>query len=160
MLTYVTGASLPASCVCQGGTFTWKDENGFTCPDHVEACWIYPDGFMASYSTNFGNGSGSVCRIYGEQGVIDLASWTTPTFSRAGALRASELPSQETPVEAVPQQPDHFLDWLQCLRSRKSTIAPIESGYEHAVAVIMAMKALDTGRRQVYDPVKRDIVNG
>jgi predicted dehydrogenase len=159
MLNYVTGSTLPASCVCQGGTFTWKDENKFSCPDQVEATWIYPEGFMASYSTNCGNGSGSVCRICGEQGVIDLASWTKPTFSRAGASKPSKLPTQETPVEAV-ACPDHFLNWLQCLRSRKPTICPIESGYEHSVAVIMAVRAMDTGRRQVYDPVQREIHDG
>jgi predicted dehydrogenase len=159
MLAYATGAKLPASCVCQGGIFTWKDENRFTCPDHIEASWIYPEGFMASYSTNCGNGGGSVCKIYGELGVIDLTSWTAPTFSRAGAIRESKLPGQDAPVEAVPQ-PDHFLDWLQCLRTRKPTIAPVESGYEHSVAVIMAMKAFDAGRRQVYDAAKRDIRDG
>ena len=57
------------SCVAQGGTFTWKDEYGFTCPDHAEATWIYPEGFMVSYSTNFGNGSGNVLKIYGDQGI-------------------------------------------------------------------------------------------
>lgn len=68
MLTFVTGSTLPRSCVCQGGIFTWKDENNFTCPDHVEATWIYPEGFIASYATNYGNGSGNVSRVYGEQG--------------------------------------------------------------------------------------------
>jgi predicted dehydrogenase len=159
MLTYLTGSTLPSSCVCQGGIFTWKDENHFTCPDHVEATWIYPEGFMASYSTNCGNGSGSVCKVYGDQGVLDLTTWTKPTFSSAGARQPSKLPARDTPVEAI-DQPDHFLDWLLCLRSRKPTIAPIEAGYEHSVAVIMAMKAFDTGRRQVYDPVNRALCDG
>jgi predicted dehydrogenase len=159
MLNYMTGATLPSSCVCQGGIFTWNDENHFTCPDHVQATWIYPEGFMASYSTNFGNASGSVCRVYGEQGTIDLTNWVKPTYCRAGALKPSSLPQEDTPVEPI-EQPDHFLDWLQCLRSRKPPIAPIEAGYEHSVAVIMAAKAFDTGRRQIYDPVKQEIRDG
>jgi hypothetical protein len=36
----------------------------------------------------------------------------------------------------------------------------MEAGYQHAVAVIMAMKAYDTGRRQVFDPEKREIREG
>jgi len=65
----------------------------------------------------------------------------------------------QEPVEPI-DTPDHFLDWLQCLRNRKPTRAPIEAGYQHAVAVIMAVKASDTGKRQVYDPDRREIREG
>lgn len=159
LYNYIVGTTLPVSCVAQGGTFTWKDEYGFTCPDHAQATWIYPEGFMVSYSTNFGNGSGSVHKIYGDQGVIDLTRWQTPTYSRAGAIKPSQAPKEETPVEAV-DTPDHFLNWLQCLRTRKACNAPIEAGYTHCVPALMAMRAFDTGRRQTYNPQKREIVDG
>jgi len=161
LLNYIVGARLPTSCVAQGGTFTWKDENRFTCPDHCEATWIYPEGFMVSYSTNFGNGQGNVLKIYGDEGVIDLTNWTKPSYSAAGALpqKKSKAPKVDTPVKAV-DIPDHFLDWLQCLRTRKTTNAPIEAGYDHSVPVIMAMKAFDSGKRQIYDPQKREIREG
>lgn len=68
---YIIGCTLPLSCVAQGDTFTWKDED-FDCPDHCEATWIYPEGFIVHYSTNYGNSSGSVQKIYGDQGTIDL----------------------------------------------------------------------------------------
>jgi predicted dehydrogenase len=159
LYNYITGSTLPLSCVAQGGTYTWKDENQFTCPDHCQALFTYPEGFMVSYSTNFGNGSGSVLKIYGDQGVIDLTNWQKPTFSRAGAIKPSEAPGEETPVEAV-ETADHFLDWLQCLRTRKTCNAPIEAGYNHCVPALMASRAFDTGRRQVYDPEKREMREG
>lgn len=159
LYNYIVGSTLPVSCVAQGGTFTWKDEYKFTCPDHCEATWIYPDGFLVSYATNFGNGSGSVLKIYGDQGVIDLSNWTKPTYSSAGAIKTSEAPKAETPVTPV-ETPDHFLDWLQCLRSRKACNAPIEAGYNHCVPALMAVRAMDTGRRQVYVPEKREIRDG
>jgi len=46
------------------------------------------------------------------------------------------------------------------MRTRKTPNAPIDAGYQHAVAVIMAMKAFDTGKRQVYDVKKREIREG
>jgi len=159
LYNYIVGAALPVSCVAQGGTFTWKDEYGFTCPDHVQAAWIYPDGFLVSYSTNFGNGSGNVLKIYGEQGVLDLSNWQAPTYSSAGAIKTGSLPPKDTPVPPV-ETPDHFLDWLQCLRSRKACNAPIEAGYTHCVPALMAVRAMDTGRRQVYDPQAREIREG
>lgn len=155
---YIVGCKLPLSCVAQGGTFTWKDE-GFTCPDRCEATWIYPEGFLVHYSTNFGNSSGSVQKIYGDQGTIDFTNRKGPTYSSAGAIKPSKLPKGETPVEPV-EIPDHFLDWLQCLRTRKPTNAPIEAGYYHSVPVIMGTRAMDTGKRQVFDPQKREIREG
>ena len=56
--------------------------------------------------------------------------------------------------------PDHFLDWLQCLRTRGTPNASIDAGYQHAVAVIMAMQSYDTGKRTVYDAEKREIREG
>jgi len=155
---YIVGCKLPLSCVAQGGTFIWKDQ-GFTCPDHCEATWIYPEGFLVHYSTNFGNSSGSVQKIYGDLGTIDLTNRKGPTYSSAGAIKPGKLPKADTPVEPV-EIPDHFLDWLQCLRTRKTTNAPIEAGYYHSVPVIMGARAMDTGKRQIFDPQQREIREG
>ncbi len=159
LYNYIAGSTLPQSCVALGGTFTWNDENHFTCPDHAQATWIYPEGFLVSYSTNFGNGSGNVLKIYGDRGMIDLTDWQAPTCSSAGALKSGKLPRKERPVPPV-DTADHFLDWLDCLRSRKACNAPIDADYNHCVSALMAMRALDTGRRQVHDAATRAIREG
>jgi len=159
LIHYITGAKFPTSAVCQGGTFTWKDEHKFTCPDHVEATWIYPEGFMVHYSSNLGNGSGNSFKIFGDQGVLDMVAWNSPALTAEGGSKNKGAIRGKQPVQDV-QRPDHFLDWLQCLRSRKTPNASIDAGYQHAVAVIMAMTAYDTGRRQVYDVEKREIREG
>jgi predicted dehydrogenase len=159
LINYITGAKFPTSVTGQSGTFTWNDQHGFTCPDQVQATWVYPEGFLVSFTTNFTNGSGSLIRLLGNQGTLNLTPWTRPTVSRAGAGASSPLSAEETPVEPI-ATPDHFLDWLQCLRNRRPCRAPIDAGYQHAVAVIMAVKAADTGLRQVYDPTRREIRTG
>ena len=157
LVHYITGAKHPVSAVCHGGTFTWKD-HGFTCPDHVEALWIYPEGFMVTYSTNFGNSSGSVERLYAEHGIMDLVPWGAPTVAGDGAITKGKLGKRE-PVTPVPHD-DHVLDWLKCIRSRGTPNADIEAGYQHAVAVVMAMTAFDAGRRILYDADKRTFTEG
>ncbi|MDI6450210.1 Gfo/Idh/MocA family oxidoreductase [Anaerobaca lacustris] len=159
LVHYITGATFPTSCVCLGGTFTYKDEHNFTCPDHVQALWIYPEGFMVSYSTNFGNGSGNSFKIFGDEGVLDMVTWTAPVLSAEGGAKRRGQIRGKVPVEDVPR-PDHFLDWLQCLRSRKTPNASIDAGYQHAVACLMAVRSFDTGKRTIYDPQKRDIREG
>jgi predicted dehydrogenase len=159
LVHYITGAKFPTSCVCLGRTFTWKDEHKFTCPDHVQALWIYPEGFMVSYSTNFGNGSGNSFKIFGDQGVLDMVSWTEPMLSaEGGGKRMGQIRGQKRVDDVA--HPDHFLDWLQCLRTRGTPNASIDAGYQHAVAVIMAMQSYDTGKRTVYDAQKREIREG
>jgi predicted dehydrogenase len=159
LVHYITGAKFPKSAVCLGGTYTWRDENKFTCPDCVQAVWDYPEGFQVTYSTNFGNGSGNSFKMFGNQGVLDLINWTAPVLTAEGASKNKGVIRGSKPVEDVPT-PDHFLNWLQCLRSRQTPNADIEAAYRHAVAVIMAVEAFDTGNRQVFDPEKRTMKNG
>jgi len=159
LVHYITGAQFPISCVCLGGTFTWKDEHKFTCPDHVQALWIYPEGFMVSYSTNFGNGSGNSFKIFGDEGVLDMVDWMAPVLTAEGGGKRKGKIRGKNPVQEV-QRPDHFLDWLQCIRSRQTPNASIEAGYQHAVACLMAVRAFDTGKRMIYDHAKRQIREG
>jgi hypothetical protein len=49
-------------------------------------------------------------------------------------------------------------NWIECIRTRSQPVAPIEAGYAHSVAVILADEAMQTGRRLGYDHSKREIV--
>ncbi len=153
---YVTGTEFPESCVCLGGIFTWKDEHQFTLPDCVQATWIYPEGFMVSSSNNLGYGMGNVRNFYGEKGMINMIDWSTPVYNDKGAPRRDGNIKGENPVSHI-DRPDHFLDWLQCIRSGNTPHAPIEAEYQHAVAVLMAVESYKTGRKAVYDKLKRKI---
>jgi predicted dehydrogenase len=158
LVHFITGSTLPTSAVAMGDTFVWKDKYRFDCPDQVDAMLIYPAGFMVHYSTNFGNGSGNRTVMYGTQGMMDLTSRRKPVASGAGAYEKGRLDKEEV-VEPV-DCPDHFLNWLECLRSRKAPVAPIDSGYQHAVACILADRAWETGHRQGYDHQTRQIRKG
>ncbi|MCK5862202.1 MAG: Gfo/Idh/MocA family oxidoreductase, partial [Candidatus Hydrogenedentes bacterium] len=159
LVHYITGAKFPKSCVAMSGTDTWIDEHNFDAPDHVNAVWEYEDGFKAYYSTNFGNGSGSCFKIYGNKGVLDLTNWSRILVSGEGAQGETDLPAKPAPVDEI-DRPDHMEDWLQCVRNRKAPNADIDAGYQHAVAVLMAVTASDTGQRQVYDQKTRTIKAG
>jgi predicted dehydrogenase len=154
LVHYITGARYPASCISHGGIFTWKDKYQFTCHDHAQALWEYSDGFLVSYSTNFGNEYGNSFKFFGDQGVMKLENWNAPVYTAEGASKNKGSIRGINPVKEI-ERPDHFLDWLQCLRTRKSPHAPMEAGYQHAVAVIMAMVSHDTGRRTFFDQTKR-----
>ena len=87
---------------------------------------------MVSYSTNFGNCGGSVLKIYGDEGTIDLTNWTAPTYSvgrghqaqqaaQGGhARRAGRDPRPLPRLAAVPAHPQDD----QRARSRPATTTP------------------------------------
>ena len=155
MIHYVTGCGLPQSCTTQGGTFTWKDDQAFTAPDEVESNWIYPEGFLVSYTTGYGNSGGKSYRFFGSKGTLDMGG-DTPIVTGEGAIDGENRIPRKAGVDLV-DTPEHFLNFLQCLRSGKTPNADIHSGYQHSVASIMSVQAMDTGRRQIYDPAKREI---
>ncbi len=159
MVHFVTGAKAPKCAVALGGTFRWK--NQYSCPDSIEVALEYPEGFLVRYCSVFGNGANSYFKFIGTRGTLDVTG-TAPgrvwTVSGEGSGEPDKIqPGTEVPkAESVP----HMQNFFECMRTRKSPIAPLEAGYAHAVAIILADEAFTRGARMVYDPVKRTIQAG
>ena len=156
LMHYVMDCGFPQSCMCMGGTTYWNDENKFTTPDNVMATWMYPEGFMVTSSNNFGNFAGNTRKFYGDKGTLAVDNWNAPTYSADGGPKRDGKIRGKQEVTPIPH-PDHFLDWLQCMRSGKTPNASIDAGYQHAIAVLMAVMSYDTGKKTVYDHAKRSI---
>ena len=159
LVHFVTGATAPKRVVTLGGIYRWKDARN--APDSVETILEYPEGFLVRYSTSFGNSANNFMKFFGTRGTLDATrwSWDKPwTISGEGSGEANKI----KPGESIPnaESTPHMKNWLECLRSRKQPNAPIDSGYSHSVAAIMADEALIRGRRMVYDPAKRSIHEG
>ena len=142
---------LPETAVAHGGIYVWKD--GREHADTIECLFGYPKGFMLTYSTRLGNNKmGAEAIFYGTKGTFDTKSWTV---SPVGG-RANERVKEE--IKVKPERGiDHVRNWIECLRSRKDPNAPIEAGYAHSVASIMAFRAWESGRRQLYVPATQEI---
>lgn len=159
LMHYVTAVEFPKRVVALGSTQRWKEK--YDAPDSVEVAFEYPDGPMVRYCTIFGNSAGNYAKWWGTRGVLDaknLSARDAWTVSGDGSGekdkidRLTELPKNEP----VP----HMQNWIECIRTGAQPIAPIEAGYSHSVAVIMADEAMQSGRRMTYDHAKRDIISG
>ncbi|WP_414662222.1 Gfo/Idh/MocA family oxidoreductase [Horticoccus sp. 23ND18S-11] len=156
LMHYVTDCSFPVSCMCMGGVTYWKDENNFTVPDNVIATWMYPEGMMVTSSNNFANSAGNTRKFFGEKGTLAVDNWNAPTYSADGGPKRDGKIRGKMDVTPV-ARPDHFLNWLQCMRSGETPHASIDAGYQHAIAVLMAVISYDTGKKTTYDHSKRKI---
>jgi predicted dehydrogenase len=141
---WFTGLPHPRSVVANGGIYLWKD--GRKNWDTMTAVFDYgplddlTKGFQVQYSSRFTNSAGGVKELYySNGGMIDMDKHTvTPT----GGLRAREaasmglkenlLPSFSLVEKAEtvstdadtgrdPQTSANMRNWMECVRSRKTT---------------------------------------
>lgn len=153
---FVMDCGLPTSCMCMGDVLTWKDEHNFTTPDCVQATWMYPEGFMLKSANNFGNSAGNSKKIFGTHGTLDILNANAPSYSAEGGPKRDGKIRGKVDIKPI-ERPDHFLNWLQCMRSGETPHASIDAGFQHAVAVLMAVMSYDSGKKTTYDPAKRKI---
>lgn len=155
LVHFVTGAQFPKRVTALGGIYRWKDER--TAPDSFEALLEY-DGFLVRYNTTFGTDSNSFLKFFGTRGVMDATEWDKP-WVLTGQEDEPDSVARDARIPEAGSMP-HMKNWLECLRSRKAPAAPIEAGYQHAVACLMADESWTRGTRMAYDPIKRRIYPG
>jgi predicted dehydrogenase len=157
LMHYTTGVEFPSKVVALGGTYRWKGK--YSAPDSVEVVYEYPEGFMVRYCTMFGNGANNYAKWFGTRGTVDAARLSTRDKWVATGEGSGEPDKIEGRIEIEePQVVHHMQDFIECIRTGRKPIAPIEAGFSHSVAVIAADQAMREGRRLTYDARKRAIV--
>ena len=158
-IQWIMDDPFPASVAAQGGVYVWKD--GRENPDTFQALFEYPKGYIVSYSTRFGNDRGSLGPIvYGTDGILDVDKMTASGDGGGGVVTPAPYDCNVDPSKKIKdtvkleEHPGtgHMRNWMECLRSRKTPNADVNAGYSHSIAIIMAIKALHSGRRIYFDP--------
>lgn len=148
---WVMNAKFPSTAVANGGHYVWKD--GREHEDTIYAIFDFPEGFAMRYVTGLGNTDASGLTLYGTNGVFKESTWSA---TGAGGRGAGVI-KEEVKVVREPSD-SHMGNWIDCIRSRKQTNAPIEVGYAHSVCTILGYQALITGKKMKYLPDQRKIV--
>jgi hypothetical protein len=52
----------------------------------------------------------------------------------------------------------HTDNWLSCMRRRQTPNGSIDTGFGHAVAVVMATRSYREGRKIYWDPKREEIL--
>jgi predicted dehydrogenase len=178
---WFTGLTHPRTVTANGGIYQWKD--GRTNADTLTAVFDYgplsdnSKGFQVVYTSRFSNSAGGVKEIYySNGGMLDLENnkvtsegglkgfEAAPMGLKANLLENFELP-KNTVATAANMSRDimtsaHMRNWMECIRSRKQTNAPVEAGYNHAIAVIMTNAAYRTGLRVTFDEKTQEVMAG
>jgi len=178
---WFTGLPHPRSVVANGGVYQWHD--GRQNWDTMTAVFDYgprdnpAQGFQVVYSSRMSNSAGGVKEIYySNGGTLDLDKDRVSSDGGLNAeaaeemgMRANLLPvaslaaSSATASTAANTGADEMTvanvrNWMECIRSRKSTNANIEAGYSHSVALCMTIAAIQTGQRITFDDAKQEVI--
>jgi predicted dehydrogenase len=178
---WFAGLPHPRSVVANGGIYQWKD--GRKNADTLTVVFDYgplddpSSGFQVQFTSRFSNSAGETKELYySNAGMINL---DTNEISPLGGLQEPEAsamgmkPNLLTPMKLEgpkvassantgndPLTFNHVKNWMDCLRSRKQPNAPIEAGYQHSIANIMANAAYRTGKKITFDAQKQDVLAG
>jgi len=179
---WFSGFSHPRSVAANGGIYTWND--GRVNPDTVTAVMDYgpandmTKGFQVTYSSRFTNSAGGIKELYySNAGMLNLDTnevtsegGLTKKYAAAMGMEPNLLESFTLPnaakietdasTGADPMTSLHMRNWMKCVLTRKTPHAPVEAGYNHSIANIMARTALETGKKVTFDDAKQEIIVG
>jgi predicted dehydrogenase len=163
----------PASVDANGGVFAWHD--GRENPDTFQALLTYPKGFLVSYATSFGNDGDSTIRIMGKKGtLINHGTEGTPrwrwveekgNFEETPEVKREEkwlsLPGDggRGPAWTPDEDLSHMTNWLEALRASRQPSAPVQAGYAHSVACMMAARSYWEGKRLYWDTENETVLD-
>jgi predicted dehydrogenase len=180
---WFSGLPHPRSVVANGGVYFWKD--GRQNWDTMTAVFDYGPlndpaaGFQVTFSSRMHNGEEDPKEIYySNGGELNLSTnkvsprgGLTEKFARDMKMSANLLAEKdltkmaETVVSSANTGGDvlttnHMRNWMECVRSRQQTHAPVQAGYAHSIACIMTNAAVRTGQRATFDEVSQEVMAG
>lgn len=179
---WFSGLQHPRSVVANGGIYAWKD--GRKNWDTISAVFDYgptnnaSDGFQVTFGSRMHNGDEKPSEIYyangGELNLItnqvSPKGGLNKKFAEEMKMQTNLLPelslSEMEPVIASANTggdkltSNHVRNWMECVRSRKQPNAPVEAGYSHSIATIMANAAVHTGQKVTFDEKTQEVMAG
>ena len=154
---------LPTVAYTSGGVFSEKD--GREVPDTIGVTLDFPNDLLVTWQSTFSNRRyGLVDRILGSDGTIEhgfASSEMVGTedreyirFDPEPVNRPEGTSLSDTSPGGETADRDHLANWINCIRSRTSTNAPVDTGYRSAVACHMANLAYRRKQRVTLQEAK------
>jgi predicted dehydrogenase len=179
---WFSGLQHPRSVVANGGIYAWKD--GRKNWDTLTAVFDYgpqndpANGFQVTFGSRMHNGDEHPAEIYYSNGgelnlntnKVSPVGGLTQKMASAMGMQPNLLPEMslsntEKVVVSANTGGDvltsnHVRNWMECVRSRQTPHAPVEAGYSHSIATIMANAAVHTGQKVTFDEATQEVMAG
>lgn len=151
------GLQFPSLGVASGGIFKFSDYDR-EVPDTFNMCLDYPEKLSVVIVGTLANEHPTEPAIRGDEGTLTLQNvgdWAS------GFDSITVLPRQGSPRVIPAGKQDatglHWLDFLQCVRSRQKPSSDVAFGYQVQVALNMAMLSYLKRKVATFDPEAQEI---
>lgn len=181
IMHWVMGVEGPSAACSSGGRLALTDDNGET-PDTQDAVFEYP-GFTALWShreASRGRGAGNGLEFFGTKGSLFITRSGFEVFPDTKVPPQNQIPQfigmpvggpthvhSFTPVpwtQAIKEARSndllaaHARNFLDCVKSRRKPIAPVEGGHQVATASHLANISLCLGRKIKWNLETEEII--
>jgi predicted dehydrogenase len=139
----------PKRVVAAGGIYYYKD--GREVPDLVNLCVDYPDGPTVMLLATLANDTGLTWQIRGQKATMSFDGPTGPAKIEpqraAGGGETREIKgSRHWSLE------NHWLDFLDCVKTRKQPRSDAAMGYKVMTVLHMGVRSVRSGMGLGFDP--------
>jgi predicted dehydrogenase len=180
---WFSGYNHPRSVTANGGIYMWKD--GRRNWDTITAVFDYgptndaSTGFQVVFGSRMHNGEDKPGEIYYSNGgelnlitnKVSPKGGLRANYAEAMNMKANQLPELHLTDRVVKVEAGantggdelttaHVKNWMECIRSRQQTNAPVEAGYYHSIATIMTNAAARTGEKVTFDEKTQEVMAG
>jgi predicted dehydrogenase len=156
------GVDAPQVVTAVGGNFALQDNR--ETPDTLIASFQYP-GFVCTYENRLANagtinGKGGGILFHGADGTlfVDRQGFEiVPEKRKVGEAWIDRMEAMRVENSNQHHQ-DHMLDFIDCVKSRRTPVADIEIGHRSTSTALLGNVAYRTGRRIEWDAKNERII--
>jgi predicted dehydrogenase len=136
------------------GQGVWPHDGIYNAPVEYDISCRYSNGIMMRVANESRYPMGMGTTWYGDNGWIHV--------DRGGVIKASDpkILNEKTGDKEIHlyKSDNHWKNFLECVRSRKPAIAPIEPAFRAITVALLGEIAMTTGQKIQWDPEKQEII--
>ncbi len=159
-IQYLLGHGIPDSCSCVGWNALLKD--GRETPDTWTAVYTFEKpGCTVTFNGSMNTGVGQPVEICGKLATLrfDGIAHDVNNFSiEPEGFPGSEKLPKGYERGKTPQQPNHMVDFFNCVRSRKKPKCDEDEAFIETATFVMSVESYQQKRVVRWDPAKEEIL--
>jgi predicted dehydrogenase len=158
-IQWFMGSQGPAAATCAGGRVNVQ---GAEVPETATASLEYAENYLSTFtigykSMKYHTHNDQLLQVHGSKARLDVPREGYTLWPEQRTLKMNPEATRDEPGSFEAATRAHIRNFLECVQTRNEPNAPVEEGLKTAIALIMTVTALRSGRRVRWNPSTRSI---
>lgn len=156
-IQWFMNSTYPTAVTCAAGK---PNVEGAEIPETVSMAAEFPENYLAVFTLGYkamryNMFNDQLKQFHGSKARLDMGREWYEVYPESSAVDMKPSATKRLPGSFEPASRAHMRNFLDCVRSRKEFIVPVEAGQATNVTLCMAMEAQKTGRRVRFNPATK-----